>query len=93
VRNLLVNSLLVHDRILSGPDHENWNCKQLKSRIAAAEARCGPEQSIYDAGTAADLQIAESKMGFPGLFHTRGHSGQFTCDEEILFGFRLSLSF
>jgi hypothetical protein len=29
----------------------------MKTRIAAAEARCGPKQTINDEGTAHDLQI------------------------------------
>jgi hypothetical protein len=31
--------------------------KTIESRIAAAEARCGPKQTIYDEGTAPVLQM------------------------------------
>jgi hypothetical protein len=35
--------------------------KQLKSRIAAAEARCGPKQTTNDEGTAPVLQIEQGR--------------------------------
>jgi hypothetical protein len=46
----------MHDQALADPTMKT-GIEQLKSRSAAAEARCGPKQTINDEGTAPVLQI------------------------------------